>query len=207
MRSSNGRYLNVAAEMPRSVANGPGIRYVVWLQGCPLLCPGCFNPDFQPIRVNRLTRVEALAERVLTTSGIEGVTYTGGEPIIQDAPLYELSAILKSHGLGIVCYSGFTIEELRKRSSPFTAGLLGVIDMLIDGRFEQGLKANLLWRGSPNQKIHFLTDRYARYKPLIEGNLSQMEIEVCTEGMVMTGTLQERLIARLEEALVCGTGK
>lgn len=197
----NQDYINIAAEMPRSVANGPGMRYVVWVQGCSLHCPGCFNPDFQALRLNRLVPVEELAKRVLATPGIEGVTYTGGEPFLQDEPLYLLSTILKGHGLGIVCYTGFTLEELRDTGRPCSHKLVGLVDMLIDGRFELAQRANLLWRGSANQRVHFLTDRYAQYRRLVEDRVSEMEISVSRDNMLLTGNLQSRLIHRLEQVM------
>ena len=71
--------LNLARTLPRSAANGPGERFVLWVQGCPLACPGCWNPDTWAFERRDLRSVEDLAAVILATEGIEGVTFTGGE--------------------------------------------------------------------------------------------------------------------------------
>ncbi len=101
--------LNVAHWEPRSVVNGPGERFVLWLQGCPLRCPGCLNPELQPfVPRHRLTiaQVEAL---VASASGVEGVTFTGGEPLAQAAALAPLAQRLRRRGLTVMAYTGFTL--------------------------------------------------------------------------------------------------
>ena len=69
----------------RSVVNGPGERFVLWLQGCPFRCRGCFNPAFLPFAGGRRVLVAEMAERILSVPGVEGVTYSGGEPMAQRA--------------------------------------------------------------------------------------------------------------------------
>ena len=78
-----GIHLNVGAWQERSVANGPGERFVLWLQGCPLLCPSCFNKELLPFVPRHIVEIEAMADMILAVPGIEGVTYTGGEPTVQ----------------------------------------------------------------------------------------------------------------------------
>ncbi len=193
--------INIAAELGRSVVNGPGVRYVLWVQGCPFRCSGCYNQDFLPFIEKDLVTVEYLAERILSTRGIEGVTYSGGEPMAQPEGLYYLSRILKSEGLTAVCYSGFTLEELRRRKNPFVAKLLGALDILIDGRYDQSRKANLLWRGSSNQKVHFLSDVYSDYESKVGAPRTEMELVIGESGVTYTGILQQKIMARLEKVL------
>ena len=114
IKTTNRAKLNIAAQLKKSVVNGPGTRYVIWFQGCPFKCPGCFNKEFQPFVTKRLFNIETLAKKILSVEGIEGVTYTGGEPIAQAEPLYYLSSILKKYKRTIVCCTGFTLEELEK---------------------------------------------------------------------------------------------
>lgn len=190
-------FINVAAEMPESVANGPGLRYVLWVQGCRLSCPGCFNPDFQPLVNNRLVSVASLLQRILELDRIEGVTFTGGEPVLQARSLYYLAAELKRRGLSIVCFSGYTLAELEERG-PYTRGLLAMTDILIDGRYERNRRAPLLWRGSSNQRVHFLSERYAAYSNAVETGGSQVEITVGARGMWVTGMMEEAIIRNLE---------
>jgi len=186
--------VNIAAETRRSAANGPGYRYVIWLQGCSLRCPGCFNKEFQPFVPRTLATVEALAERILAAKGIEGVTFTGGEPMLQSECLSILSRRLREEGLSIVCYTGFTIEELKRMENRSIEAFLGRIDILIDGRYEVAKKANLFWRGSSNQRVHYLTRAYAPIAP--DQAPASMEIVVGSEEITFTGILDEELMDR-----------
>jgi len=192
--------INLAAELTESVVNGPGKRYVIWLQGCPFACRGCFNPDYQPFIPNQLIDVPTLARRILSVKTIEGVTYSGGEPFMQCEALVGLNKILIQHGLSIVSYSGYTLEELQLINDPHGTKFLSQIDILIDGKFQENNKANLLWRGSDNQKVHFLTDRYKEYKSMIESG-GEIELIVGNEKITYTGMLQNEIITRLNELM------
>ena len=105
-------YLNLGAWQERSVVNGPGERFVLWLQGCPLRCPGCFNEEFLPHIERHLIEIDEMLTWVLDVSGIEGITYTGGEPFEQAQGLALLSKQLQAAGLTVVCYTGYTLERL-----------------------------------------------------------------------------------------------
>lgn len=192
--------VNLAAELTESVVNGPGKRYVIWLQGCPFTCRGCFNPDYQPIIPNKLIDVPTLARRILSVKTIEGVTYSGGEPFMQCEALVGLNKILIKHGLSIVSYSGYTLEELQLINDPHSTKFLSQLDILIDGKFQENNKANLLWRGSDNQKVHFLTDRYNEYKPMIEFG-GEIELIIGKEKITYTGMLQDEIINRLNNLI------
>lgn len=193
--------LNIAAHLEKSVVNGPGTRYVIWLQGCPFKCPGCFNKEFQPFVNKNLLNIETLAKKILSVEGIEGVTYTGGEPMVQAEPIYYLSSILKKYKRTIMCCTGFTLEELETHQDPFTRKLISLVDILIDGRFQEDKKANLLWRGSTNQKVHFLSDVYTSFQPLADEEHSQMELVIGDKGIAYTGTLKEEIINRLYQSI------
>lgn len=199
--SSLGKYINIASEMPRSVANGPGVRYVIWLQGCSFRCNGCFNKEFQPFIEKNLVKVEDIAKKIISTDGIEGVTYSGGEPMLQAEGLYALSKILKKNGLSIVCYTGFTFDELKDSNLKGSKKLLKYIDVLIDGRYEEEKRANLPWRGSSNQKVLFLTDRYKNYEVFINQNVSEVEIITSNKGMTMTGIWNKEFNDKFEKNL------
>ena len=82
--------INLAGFLARSSANGPGIRSVVWVQGCPLNCEGCFNPQFLPFTPAQQVTPSALAERICALEPVEGVTFSGGEPLMYAEPLIEL---------------------------------------------------------------------------------------------------------------------
>jgi anaerobic ribonucleoside-triphosphate reductase activating protein len=192
--------INVAAEIQESVVNGPGKRYVIWVQGCPFECPGCFNPDFQPFITNKLVNITTLSRRILSIKTIEGVTYTGGEPFMQCEALIKLNKILIKKGLSIISYSGYTLDELHQLKNPFVMEFLSQLDILIDGRFQQKYKANLLWRGSNNQNVHFLTDRYSDFKSKINSG-REIELIVGNNKITYTGILQDEIIKKLNDLI------
>lgn len=150
--------LNVARTLRRSGANGPGERFVVWVQGCPLACAGCWNPDTWSFARRVVRDVAELAAEILSVEDIEGVTFTGGEPFAQARALAELARRVRLHGLSVFVFTGHEFHEL---SSDAAKELLAVSDVLVAGRYvhEQRTLASP-WLGSANQRIHFLSDRY-----------------------------------------------
>jgi anaerobic ribonucleoside-triphosphate reductase activating protein len=154
--------LNLATWQARSLSNGPGSRYVLWLQGCFRECPGCVNAPMQPHVIRHVRGVDDVAAAILAAPDIEGVTYSGGEPLEQVKPLVVLSRRLRRAGVSIVCYTGYTLQELQRSGRPDVSELLDCVDILIDGPFLLDQAACLLWRGSRNQQVHFVTRARAR---------------------------------------------
>ena len=155
-------------EAPVSVL-GPGKRAVIWVQGCSVGCRGCIIPESWRRSDGEAVSTEDLVRWVFRQQDIEGVTLSGGEPMEQPVPLARLADALGGHGLGIVCYSGYTLEHLLQRGSKAQRDLLTRIDLLIDGPYVEGLHAPLLWRASSNQRLIPLSDRYVSYLPPING--------------------------------------
>lgn len=157
--------LRVAQEVPDTEAEGPGTRYALWVQGCSIRCPGCCNPEmFVHGRGGHEVEADGLAKRILATQGLEGLSVLGGEPFEQAAAVAEVAKRVRAAGLSVMVYSGFTLAELRARANAGvegTAALLGEIDLLVDGRYEQSTpEKERRWLGSSNQVMHFLTPRY-----------------------------------------------
>ena len=193
--------LNVAAWERRSVVNGPGERFVLWVQGCPFRCPGCYNPAYLPRAGGTPLSAPAVAGLVLATSGIEGVTYTGGEPMAQARGLSEVSRRVRAAGLSVFCFSGYTLEELRRSRSRSVHELLGELDVLVDGRYEAEHSGALPWRGSANQRVHFLTDRYRHLAASLQRPGRSVEFIVGRDGFVTTGVFDEAFIERLTRVM------
>jgi anaerobic ribonucleoside-triphosphate reductase activating protein len=151
--------LRVALEVPDTEAEGPGRRYAVWVQGCPLRCPGCCNPDLLPFRGGRAVAPADLAARILAAPDIEGLTLLGGEPFAQAEPLAEVAERVRAAGMSVMVFTGFTLEFLRAR--PEAARLLAATDLLVDGPYDaRRPDAERRWVGSTNQRTLALTDRY-----------------------------------------------
>jgi anaerobic ribonucleoside-triphosphate reductase activating protein len=180
------RYLNIGKMLISKDVNGPGRRFVIWFQGCDLKCSGCYNTEFWDKDKGKYYSVKELLGLILQCDKIEGVTYTGGEPFLQSENLLYLTKMLIKTGLSVVCYSGFTIETLNIKNR-YTKELLGLIDILIDGPYIESKKAHLYLKGSENQRIYFLTDRYLEYNKITNCRKKDIEIIVGKDGINITG--------------------
>ena len=147
--------LRVHAIEPRSRANGPGTRTVIWVQGCTLGCPGCFNPATWPAAGGQEMEIAAIVDAV-RAAGSEGVTVSGGEPFEQPEALLALVTALA--GTSIIVFSGFTRGEIERQ--PLGPAVLERIDVLVDGRYVDKRRVASGLRGSANQVVHLLTPRH-----------------------------------------------
>jgi len=157
-RSTSAEFLRLFRRESHCRVLGPSVRAVLWVQGCQLACPGCLVPNSWSRRGGERHTVSDLVDWVLAIEDIEGLTLSGGEPTEQTSALVELITRLREHrDLGVVCYTGHYLEELGADHP-----LLRHVDLLIDGPYRKELHADLLWRGSSNQRLHWLTPRYRR---------------------------------------------
>lgn len=148
--------IKIAGIEEESIVDGAGIRFAVFVQGCPHNCPGCHNPETHDFGGGKIYDTDRLFELCTENPLCTGVTFSGGEPFCQAAALYELGNRLKSQGKNLWCYSGWTFEELLKKAEtePFTKKLLEITDVLVDGRFELSKRSlTLKYRGSTNQRL------------------------------------------------------
>jgi anaerobic ribonucleoside-triphosphate reductase activating protein len=160
--------LQVAQVVPCTEAEGPGKRFALWFQGCPLRCPGCCNPEFIPFAGGEAMTLAAVLEQVDAArgQGIEGITLLGGEPLAHAAGAAALATAVRQRGLTVMVFSGYTIEEARAKGDPAIDALLAQTDILVDGPYVRGLPdTERRWIGSTNQRIHFLSDRYRANDP------------------------------------------
>jgi len=172
-------HLAVHAIIPCTVTNGPGRRFGLWVQGCGRKCRGCFNPDIQPYlekdagafglsgnsKKPGWIKVGILADHIKKSAknlDLEGISISGGEPFEQPEPLYELIGGLKDDGMSVLIFTGYTLSELldEERTRRFFRSE-PIVDVLIDGPFIESMTVNGELRGSSNQEIRLLTDRYA----------------------------------------------
>lgn len=141
---------------------GPGSRFVLWTQGCPRRCPGCVAPEAQDVSGGKNVSVDAMAEKILRAKETDGLTISGGEPFMQAAALCELIEKVRARrDMGVIVYTGYTLEELRAMEDAGVQALLGMIDLLIDGPYIEERNDDRTLRGSDNQRVICLTDRYA----------------------------------------------
>jgi anaerobic ribonucleoside-triphosphate reductase activating protein len=156
--------LQVAQVVACTEAEGPGRRFAIWVQGCPLRCPGCCNPEMLAFEGGKSIAVDNLAERVRLAArehAVEGITLLGGEPFAHAAGASEFARRVRSEGLSVMVFSGFTLDEIRGSADSDVLDLLAQTDLLVDGPYLRGFPDHRRrWIGSTNQRIHALTDRY-----------------------------------------------
>jgi len=155
-----GRFVNLHGVLDRSAANGPGIRTVVWFQGCSLGCRGCFNPESHaPTGGYRAPVGDLVADIAARRDAISGVTVSGGEPFQQPAALYRLlHGIRAATDLSVLVFSGYRLSEIARLAGG--PSILRCIDVLIAGRYVPARRLGTGMLGSANQHIHLLSDRH-----------------------------------------------
>jgi anaerobic ribonucleoside-triphosphate reductase activating protein len=165
LRRSPAETLKVAQVIPCTQAEGPGLRFALWVQGCPLRCVGCCNPEFLPTTGGDDVRLEQLIEqlaRAQRSNNLEGLTLLGGEPFAQAAGCAALARAAHDLDLSVMVFSGFTLAELRRqaREDEGVRALLAATDILVDGPYDHTQpETRRRWIGSRNQQVHYLTDR------------------------------------------------
>lgn len=169
--------LRLAGVVRESIVDGPGLRFAIFCQGCPHSCPKCHNQDTHDFSGGYDCDIQKIVNAIEENPLLSGVTFSGGEPSHQPVAFLEIAKKVKSLGLNIWMYSGYTLEELLSRANSTISdlnnmnenssqtseknkeqvalkGLLGLVDVLVDGKFINELKdLTLPFRGSRNQRI------------------------------------------------------
>ncbi|WP_461246516.1 anaerobic ribonucleoside-triphosphate reductase activating protein [Treponema sp. R6D11] len=138
-----------------SLVDGPGLRYVIFTQGCPHKCPHCHNPETWDMDAGKEYSVKQIIRLLKQQKKKkQGVTFSGGEPFLQAAELAEVATAAHLISWDTVTYTGFTYEELIKDNNNGVKALLSATDLLIDGKYIHELRSiELPFRGSSNQRI------------------------------------------------------
>jgi len=174
---------NIACINRCTEAEGPGKRLAIWFQGCDIRCNGCCNPqlfEFEPANILSLENVLEIIADAKEHFDIEGVTFLGGEPTLQQG-LSQLSMEIKKMGLGVILLTGKQVEELSE-------DLVSAADLIIDGGFDSNKpdnERNLI--GSTNQRLIYITERYKPFEDWFYSHRAKrMEINI-SGGLFMTG--------------------
>ena len=148
--------LRLAGVIRESIVDGPGIRFVVFAQGCPHQCIGCHNPQSWSFDGGFIAQPGQIIEEMLKNPLVKGLTISGGEPFCQSAAMAQLAQAARQNGFDVITYTGFTFEKLLEqvKTDPAVLELLCYTDILIDGPFIQDLKSyELRFKGSSNQRM------------------------------------------------------
>jgi anaerobic ribonucleoside-triphosphate reductase activating protein len=160
--------LSIAQTVACTEAEGPGKRFALWFQGCPLRCPGCCNPEFLPFKGGEQRSLFDILDEIdrALPLGIEGITLLGGEPFAHAPGAAALAHACRQRSLSVMVFSGYTLEEIRELPDPAAVELLANTDILVDGPYlREHPDTTRRWIGSTNQRIHFQTDRYRADDP------------------------------------------
>lgn len=179
--------LNLAAICRKTRALGPGARAVIWVQGCPFRCKGCISPEWIPFIPANSYQPIALADALLSDPEISGITISGGEPIVQASALADFIEHARSiRDINLILFSGYYYENLLAfpEKSPVRR-LLGMLDVLIDGPYDEKQNHNLGLRGSSNQRIIHLTSRLSGID--FEQQVRQTEIQISNGEILFVG--------------------
>lgn len=150
------KYIRLAGIAYESLVNGPGIRRVLFAQGCRHNCKGCFNTDTHNFNGGQLKEMDEIIKDITENKLLRGVTFSGGDPLEQGEEFAYLASKLKKIGMNIWCYTGYTFEYILENVNmkPGWQLLIKNIDVLVDGKFqEENMDARLNYRGSSNQRL------------------------------------------------------
>ena len=137
-----------------SIVDGPGLRLAVFMQGCPYGCPGCHNPQTHDVMGGREADTQEVRAMLKKNPLLDGLTLSGGEPLLQPQAAREMAEMAKAQGLNVWCYTGDTVEHMLKNCAPDVMAALEHVDVLVDGPFILEQKSlDLRFRGSRNQRL------------------------------------------------------
>ena len=146
--------IRIAALVNDSIVDGPGLRSAVYTQGCTHHCKGCHNPQTHDPKGGRETDTGIIWREIEENPLLSGITFSGGDPLLQPLPLAELAEKAHEKGLSVWCYTGWTWESLMRKSDPDMMTLLKNVDVLVDGPFLLDQRTlDLPFRGSKNQRL------------------------------------------------------
>ncbi len=148
-----------------SIVDGPGLRTVIWLQGCPHHCPGCHNPKTHAYDGGFEKTISEIVDQLNSLNLQDGITFTGGEPLVQAEAM--LAILKKIDKTNVWLYSGFSFEEILQMAEKKQSvkELLAYIDVLVDGKFLISQKTlQSKFKGSKNQRIINVPASLARKK-------------------------------------------
>ena len=139
-----------------NIVNGPGLRAVIWTQGCRQACPGCHNPETWSETAGHIVSIEDVKHQLRALKGQAGLTFCGGEPLLQSAACLDIANWAREElHWNIWSFTGLIYENIPRDGIEWR--FIKSLDVLIDGPFilaERDLSVK--WRGSRNQRLLYL---------------------------------------------------
>ncbi len=183
--------MNVARILYPVRVLGPGNRIGIWLCGCNRKCPGCSNPELWKPQKKYEIQVDHLLElinQVWSANRIDGFTISGGEPFLQSEELSSFIERIHHISCDILVYTGFTLQELRQKKDPFVERIISSISVLVDGPYLQDQNENVFLRGSKNQCVYILNEKYRmKYDNYLENGKNEIQNFISKDGVISVG--------------------
>lgn len=157
-----GEQVRLASLVEESIVDGPGMRFVLFTQGCPHRCPGCHNPQTHLKHGGRLYSLDQILSLYDQHTACQGITFSGGEPFLQGGPLAKIAEAIHARGGDVITYTGYRYERLKElaKEDEGILALLKETDLLIDGPYIQEKRSlEIPFVGSSNQRLIALTQR------------------------------------------------
>lgn len=180
---------------------GPGQRLGIWVQGCERRCEGCANPELWDKDDKKdipLPVLQLMASSAFLGSSLDGITITGGEPMLQAKELYQLLVYLQDVCKDVLVFTGYRYEDLLSMNDPDISAFLSLISVLVDGEYikEQNTGARL--RGSTNQRIIFLDEtKRADYEQYISSEHRHIDSFLGDKGVISVGIHPQQFLDEL----------
>lgn len=179
------QFLQIGMLCASTTALGPGRRFVIWLQGCRRRCYGCASPEFQPLDGGTRISVDQLLDKIVESTDIDGLTVSGGEPMLQKEALSSLLHKVREMrpDLSVILFTGYLLEDFQ---SDVSKDVLDCIDLLIDGEYYHEQNDDMGLRGSANQRLHFLTSRLTSHKEELETGKRKYDMHLHGDNEIWT---------------------
>ncbi|MCR5467969.1 MAG: anaerobic ribonucleoside-triphosphate reductase activating protein [Lachnospiraceae bacterium] len=148
-------FMKLAGMVAHSMVDGPGVRFVIFFQGCIHGCKGCQNPDTWNSEGGETVLISDVIEKIRGTKYLDGITLSGGDPLLQAEAAMLISKAAKEMGLDVWCYTGWTYEDIQSgKAGEEAKNALAYMDVLVDGPFvEEMMEGDHIFRGSANQRL------------------------------------------------------
>lgn len=185
--------LNISYWVNETKVLGPYTRSALWVHGCCFDCPGCIAHEMNRAK-SRIVTAEYLAEQLTKVEGTEGITISGGEPFLQAEGLAEMIKLIreKREDYGVIIYTGFLLEELKDKKDAAIDALIEAADIIIDGKYVKELDDGKPYRGSSNQRILLMSDRYRSCADeYYSTDKRNVEIKVTEKNIYLVGVPSE----------------
>lgn len=183
----NTRFINISAIHEMNYVNGPGCRFVLWVQGCHLGCAECWNKHTWSFAKRDMLSVDDIFSKIAVVKNLDGVTFTGGEPFLQPRPLAYLAKRIKSElNLNLQIFTGFELTELKGHAQ---RELLSLTDVTVCGRYNPSLPNN-------NQKVH----EFSGVKWMFDN--SSVQVNIGTDGnILLTGYPSDAIVEGIRKGI------